>query len=99
MEDEPIRIPITPKLDLHTFRPNEVGDLLVDYLSECQLAGILNVRVIHGKGTGTLRTGVHAALAKMAIVRDYTWPADLGSGSWGATWVHLQALNPSTNEG
>ena len=36
MEDEPVRIDITDDLDLHTFQPREVGDLLVDYLNECQ---------------------------------------------------------------
>ena len=89
-EEPPIRIEITDELDLHTFRPNEVGDLLVDYLGECRKKGILNVRVVHGKGTGTLRTGVHAALEKMAMVQSWTWPAGALSGGWGATWVHLR---------
>lgn len=97
MEEEPVHIPITDELDLHTFRPNEVGDLLVDYLTECQKLGILNVRIIHGKGTGTLRTGVHAALAKMEIVQAILWPAGERSGGWGATWVELRA-GPSEEE-
>lgn len=87
---EPVRIPITDELDLHTFQPREVGDLLVDYLGECQQAGLLSVRVIHGKGTGTLRTGVHAALDRMEIVESWTWPAGERSGGWGATWVRLK---------
>jgi DNA-nicking Smr family endonuclease len=91
-DEEPIRIEITNELDLHTFRPNEIGDLLIDYLGECQKKGILNVRVIHGKGTGTLRTGVHAALDKMTIIESWTWPAGALSGGWGATWVHLRPL-------
>lgn len=90
MEEEPVRIAITNELDLHTFRPNEVGELLVDYLGECQKLGILNVRIVHGKGTGTLRTGVHAALSKMPIVASYAWPASATTGGWGATWVHLK---------
>jgi len=90
MDDEPIHIPITDELDLHTFRPDEMGSLLVDYLGECQRLGILNVRVIHGKGSGTLRTGVHAALARMQIVESWTWPAGAASGGWGATWVRLR---------
>ncbi len=91
-EDAPIRIPITNELDLHTFRPNEVGDLLLDYLTECQKAGILSVRVIHGKGTGTLRTGVHAALDRLPLVESWTWPAGALSGHWGATWVKLRPV-------
>jgi DNA-nicking Smr family endonuclease len=89
-EPEPVRIEITDELDLHAFRPNEVSELLRDYLEECRKKGILNVRVIHGKGTGALRTGVHAALAKMDIVHSHTWPAGGLSGGWGATWVHLR---------
>jgi DNA-nicking Smr family endonuclease len=90
MDEEPVRIEITDELDLHTFQPREVGDLLVDYLSECQKRSILSVRVIHGKGTGTLRTGVHEKLAKMDIVESITWPASADSGGWGATWVRLR---------
>ncbi|MEQ1752269.1 MAG: Smr/MutS family protein [Prosthecobacter sp.] len=91
MEDDPVRIDITDELDLHTFQPREVGDLLVDYLSECQKRGILSVRIIHGKGTGTLRTGVHEKLARMEIVESITWPASASTGGWGATWVRLKA--------
>jgi DNA-nicking Smr family endonuclease len=91
MEDEPVRIDITDELDLHTFQPREVGDLLVDYLSECKKRGILSVRIIHGKGTGTLRTGVHEKLARMEIVESITWPASATTGGWGATWVRLKA--------
>lgn len=88
-DQEPVRIEITDELDLHTFQPREVGSLLEEYLSECQRHGILNVRVIHGKGTGTLRTGVHDKLARMAIVAGFTWPASATTGGWGPTWVRL----------
>ena len=59
---EPVRIPINGVLDLHTFRPAEVRRLVQDYLRECRDAGILQVRIIHGKGTGTLRQAVREAL-------------------------------------
>jgi DNA-nicking Smr family endonuclease len=91
MKDEPVQIEITNELDLHTFQPREVSDLLLDYLSECRRRGILNVRVIHGKGTGTLRMGVHQKLAKMEMVETITWPASAQTGGWGATWVQLKA--------
>lgn len=86
-----MQIEITNELDLHTFQPREVSDLLLDYLSECRRRGILNVRVIHGKGTGTLRMGVHQKLAKMEMVETITWPASAQTGGWGATWVQLKA--------
>ncbi len=86
-----MQIEITDELDLHTFQPREVSDLLQDYLSECRRLGILNVRIIHGKGTGTLRTGVHQKLAQMDMVAAITWPSSAQSGGWGATWVQLKA--------
>jgi DNA-nicking Smr family endonuclease len=86
-----VEIEITHELDLHTFQPGEVSDLLDDYLSECQNRGILTVRVIHGKGTGILRMGVHQKLQRMGIVESIAWPASAETGGWGATWVKLKA--------
>jgi len=91
MKDEPVQIEITDELDLHTFQPREVSDLLQDYLSECRRLGILNVRIIHGKGAGALRIGVHQKLAMMEMVAAITWPSSAQSGGWGATWVQLKA--------
>jgi len=88
--EQPVEIEITGELDLHTFQPREVSDLLEDYLGECQKRGLLNVRVIHGKGTGALRVGVHEKLARMDIVEAITWPASADTGGWGATWVRLK---------
>jgi DNA-nicking Smr family endonuclease len=88
--DEPVEIPITNELDLHTFRAEEIGDLLPEYFAECRKKNILAVRVIHGKGTGTLREGVHQLLARMPEVASWQWPAGEQSGGWGATWVYLK---------
>jgi DNA-nicking Smr family endonuclease len=88
--DEPVQFPITGELDLHTFRPSEIGDLLPDYFDECIKRSILTVRVIHGKGTGTLREGVHQLLDKLPQVSSWQWPASPQSGHWGATWVWLR---------
>ena len=57
-EVQPVEIPITNELDLHTFRASEVSALLPEYFAECRKRNILRVRVIHGKGTGALREGV-----------------------------------------
>ncbi len=89
-EDEPVEIPISGELDLHTFRPSELGELLPEYFHECRLRGILEVRVIHGKGTGALREGVHRLVERMPEVESFQYPAGAGSGSWGATWVRLR---------
>lgn len=90
---EIIEHPIGPELDLHTFRADEIGSLLPEYFSECRQRGILRVRIIHGKGSGTLRTGVHALLARLPEVAQVIWPADAHDGGWGATWVVLRAVD------
>lgn len=86
--DEIVEHPITDELDLHTFRPKEIGSLLPEYFRECRRRGLLNVRVIHGKGTGTLREGVHRLLDRLPEVIGYR-SGDETSGSWGATRVTL----------
>jgi DNA-nicking Smr family endonuclease len=91
MEDEdPVEIPITRELDLHTFRPSEIGELLPEYFHECRQRGFLRVRIIHGKGTGALRAGVHRLLEKSPDVISFQYPAEANAGAWGATWVNLK---------
>ena len=87
--DEPIQLPIVGVLDLHTFNPREIKDLVTDYLAECQEHGIFQVRIIHGKGIGNLRRTVHALLAKNPEVISYTLDHPQ-YGSWGATLVSLR---------
>jgi dsDNA-specific endonuclease/ATPase MutS2 len=67
-ERAPVEIPIDGILDLHTFSPSEVKDLVPDYLKECSKRGIFGVRVIHGKGTGALQRTVHSILSKIPEV-------------------------------
>ena len=87
--NDPIPFPITGELDLHTFRPSELGELLPSYFTECIQRSIFRVRIIHGKGTGALREGVHRLLEKLPMVASWQWPAGEHSGHWGATWVQL----------
>lgn len=91
-----VELPITDELDLHSFRPNEISDLLPAYFTECQQRGLLTVRVVHGKGTGTLREGVHRLLPKLPMVESWTWPAAIHCGGWGATWVKLLPVSDSS---
>jgi len=87
--EEPIQLPIDGVLDLHTFRPGDVKDLVPDYLAACLEKGIFQVRIIHGKGVGHLRRTVHAILAKHPAVTSFTLDHPQ-FGGWGATIVYLR---------
>lgn len=91
MTDEPedVPIPIDGTLDLHTFRPQEISALLEAYFEACRERGILDVRVIHGKGTGTLRRTVETLLRRDPQVERFSTGGE-GGGSWGATVVRLR---------
>ncbi|HMK60423.1 MAG TPA: Smr/MutS family protein [Dissulfurispiraceae bacterium] len=86
-----IEYPIDGILDLHTFNPKEVKELLPFYLGACMEKGILEVRIIHGKGTGVLRETVHSILLKLPYVASFKL-ADESSGGWGATIVMLRPI-------
>jgi dsDNA-specific endonuclease/ATPase MutS2 len=91
MCDDAFELPIDGTLDLHTFHPRDVKALVPDYLEECRARGILQVRVVHGKGTGALRTTVHSILEKLSYVQSFKL-GGTGSGSWGATIVVLHPI-------
>jgi DNA-nicking Smr family endonuclease len=88
-DDIPIELPIDGTLDLHTFHPREVKELVSDYLAECRVRGILEVRIIHGKGTGSLRRTVHAMLSRLPEVATFSLAME-DAGGWGATLVTLR---------
>ena len=90
-EFEPIELPIDGILDLHTFHPREVKDLIPDYLAACRGKGVLEVRIVHGKGTGALRETVHALLRRRPEVASFHL-ADGEGGGWGATLVVLRPV-------
>jgi DNA-nicking Smr family endonuclease len=89
LSDVPVELPIDGVLDLHTFAPKDVKELVNDYLEECAARHLLEVRVIHGKGTGTLRRMVHSVLEKSPLVVAFRL-ADEHEGGWGATLVQLR---------
>ena len=87
--DAPVPLPITGELDLHTFQPGDLGELIPAYLDECAARGLREVRIVHGKGTGTLRTTVHALLRRCPRVQSFRL-GDEHTGAWGATLVTLK---------
>ena len=90
MDDEDIATPaLTDELDLHTFLPRDCADVVAEYLLAAQAAGFGSVRIIHGKGTGTLRRIVHGVLERHPAVKAFQLAGT--SGGWGATAVELVA--------
>jgi DNA mismatch repair protein MutS2 len=76
------------QLDLRGARAEEALAELDRYLNDAAVAGIDRLRVVHGKGTGALRTAVRAMLASHPLVREQI-PASQSEGGEGATIVRL----------
>ena len=84
----PFKIPIEPELDLHAFAPRDIPAVVADYVNAAADAGILEVRLVHGRGRGVQRGIVQAALERHARVVEF-W--DDPAAHLGATMARLQA--------
>ncbi len=87
--DEAIRVPVTDSIDLHTFPPRDIPEIVAGYLDEAAALGFREVRLIHGKGTGFQRERVRQVLAMHPRV-EWFGDAPAGRGHWGATLVRLR---------
>jgi len=88
MSDEPLRIPIEHELDLHAFPPRDVASVVREYVDAAAGAGLLEVRVVHGRGRGVQRGIVQAALERHPRVVEF-W--DDHDSHLGATVARLSA--------
>src|SRR5262245_10227150 len=88
-EGPAVEVPIEDSLDLHTFSPGEIKPLIEEYLYQCQRREFHEVRIIHGRGTGTQRKIVRSLLARNPRVAAFKDAAP-ESGGWGATMVTLK---------
>ena len=86
---EPVRIPITDVLDLHSVPPRDMQEVVEEYLIEAHRLGYKALRIIHGRGIGVQRANVQAFLATHSLVAGYT-DAPEDRGGRGATLVRLR---------
>lgn len=77
-------------IDIRGLMVNEAESILAKFLDDALVAGLSNVLIIHGKGTGALRKGVHQFLKRNKNVDSFHF-ADIDEGGTGATLVHLKA--------
>jgi dsDNA-specific endonuclease/ATPase MutS2 len=70
-DDDPVSLPITPELDLHSFQPRDVVSVVEEYLRAAADAGLTEVRLVHGRGRGVQRALVQAALEHHPAVRAF----------------------------
>jgi DNA-nicking Smr family endonuclease len=87
--DEPMVLPIEDWIDLHTFSPREVKELVEEYLYQCHERGFAHVRIIHGKGIGVQREMVRTILTRSPYVDSFR-DAEAQAGGWGATIAILK---------
>jgi DNA-nicking Smr family endonuclease len=75
------RVPIEPSIDLHAFHPRDIKSVVEEYVNAAHEAGLREVRLIHGRGTGVQRGIVQAVLEKHPLVVEF----------YDATETHLGA--------
>ena len=79
---------VDKELHLRHLTVDEALFRLDRYLNDAFMADLPSVRIVHGKGTGTLRQAVHNLLDKHPLVKSYRL-GDYGEGDYGVTIVEL----------
>ena len=77
---------VSPEINLLGQTVDEALSALDKYLDDAYLAHLPSVRVVHGKGTGALRQGVHNYLKRVSYVKSYRL-GEIGEGDAGVTIV------------
>ena len=91
-EDEkelPEYIEVTDVLDLHGFFPEQIPELIRDFIDNAIEKNLKTLRIIHGKGKSRLKYEVLKALESNPHVA-WFGDAPIGYGGWGATIVELK---------
>ena len=86
---DPVVLPIEDSIDLHPFAPKDIPSVVEEYIAQCVDAGIYEVRIVHGRGSGVQRKIVQSLLAKHPQVASFK-DAPVEAGGWGATVAVLK---------
>ena len=87
--DDVVVLEIEDSIDLHTFAPRDIPDVVESYLEAAAEKGFREVRLIHGRGKGVQRARVQSVLAKHPLVDTFR-DAPATRGGWGATVAWLR---------
>jgi DNA-nicking Smr family endonuclease len=85
--DDPHRVPIEDTLDLHAFHPRDIPSVVDEYIAAAHDAGLREVRLIHGRGTGVQRGIVQKRLESHPLVTAFY---DAPDAHLGATVAVLE---------
>ena len=80
---------VSPEINLLGFTVDEALPIIDKYLDDCYIAKLSTVRIVHGKGTGALRAGIHRYLKTHKLVDDFRL-GTFGEGEMGVTVVSLK---------
>jgi DNA-nicking Smr family endonuclease len=81
LTEDAFNIPVEGSIDLHAFAPRDIPSVVEEYVRAAHEAGLREVRLIHGRGTGVQRGIVQAALDRHELVEEF----------WDAPESHLGA--------
>jgi DNA-nicking Smr family endonuclease len=81
------RVPIEGELDLHAFAPRDIPSVVDEYVTAAAAAGLREVRLVHGRGTGLQRGIVQRTLDAHELVLEF-W--DDAASHLGATIARLR---------
>lgn len=85
--DPPVVVEIGPEIDLHSFLPGDIPSVVDEYLYAARAAGLVRVRLVHGRGRGVQRGVVQALLERHPLVTAF---ADDPDSHLGATLAQLR---------
>lgn len=93
-QEEPFSEDLPPfvvrdELDLHGFFPEQIQEVMDEFLRHASASGFTRVRIIHGKGKSRLKWEVHRCLRSHPLVVDFC-DAPQEAGGWGATIAMLR---------